>query len=74
MKDLKVEIGEVKEDKKDEGFVFFKVSMDIVGGKIIFGYEVKMVKEKDGDKEFWKIDWIFDFIFLGMMKDSKVCM
>ena len=37
---------EVKEDKKDEGPVPFKVSMDTVGGKITFGHEAKMVKEK----------------------------
>ena len=33
-----------------------------------------MVKEKDGDKESWKIDWTPDFIFPGMTKDSKVRM
>ncbi|HDR4834428.1 TPA: penicillin-binding protein 3, partial [Bacillus cereus] len=74
VKDLKVETGEVKEDKKDEGPVPFKVSMDTVGGKITFGHEAKMVKEKDGDKESWKIDWTPDFIFPGMTKDSKVRM
>ena len=56
MKNLKVEAGEVKEDKKDEGPIPFKVSMDTVGGKINFGHEAKMVKEKDGDKESWKVD------------------
>ena len=30
--------------------------MDTVGGKINFAHEAKMVKEKDGDKESWKID------------------
>ena len=74
VKDLKVETGKVKEDKKDEGPVPFKVSMDTVGGKITFGHEAKMVKEKDGDKESWKIDWTPDFIFPGMTKDSKVRM
>ena len=48
--------------------------MDTVGGKITFGHEAKMVKEKDGDKESWKIDWTPDFIFPGMTKDSKVRM
>ncbi|KAA0765388.1 penicillin-binding protein 3 [Bacillus sp. SH5-2] len=74
VKNLKVETGEVKEDKKDEGPVPFKVSMDTVGGTITFGHEAKMVKEKDGDKESWKIDWTPDFIFPGMTKDSKVRM
>ena len=46
MKNLKVEAGEVKEDKKDEGPIPFKVSMDTVGGKINFGHEAKMVKRK----------------------------
>ena len=32
------------------------------------------MKEKDGDKESWKIDWTPDFIFPGMTKDSKVRM
>ncbi|MGY0011587.1 penicillin-binding protein 3 [Bacillus anthracis] len=74
VKNLKVEAGEVKEDKKDEGPIPFKVSMDTVGGKINFGHEAKMVKEKDGDKESWKVDWTPDFIFPGMTKDSKVRM
>ncbi len=46
VKDLKVETGEVKEDKKMKALFLLKVSMDTVGGKITFGHEAKMVKEK----------------------------
>ncbi len=46
VKDLKVEAGEVKEDKKDEGPVPFKVSMDTVGGKINFAHEAKNGERK----------------------------
>ena len=48
--------------------------MDTVGGKINFGHEAKMVKEKMEIKESWKVDWTPDFIFPGMTKDSKVRM
>lgn len=41
VKNLKVEAGEVKEDKKDEGPIPFKVSMDTVGGKINFTMKQK---------------------------------
>ncbi|WP_459503612.1 penicillin-binding transpeptidase domain-containing protein [Bacillus sp. C1] len=74
VENLKVETGEVKEDKEDKGPVPFKVSMDTVGGEISFSYEAKLVKEKDGDKESWKIDWTPDYIFPGMTKDSKIRM
>ncbi|HEK9104251.1 TPA: penicillin-binding transpeptidase domain-containing protein, partial [Bacillus pseudomycoides] len=73
-KNLKVETEKIKEDKEDKGLVPFKVSMDTVGGKIAFSHEAKLVKEKDGDKESWKIDWTPDFIFPGMKKDSKIRM
>lgn len=55
---------------KDKEFFFFEVKMDMDVGLVLFIYEVKFVK----DKEFWEIDWILDFIFLGMKKDYKVCM
>ncbi|KFM98663.1 penicillin-binding transpeptidase domain-containing protein [Bacillus clarus] len=74
VKNLKVETGDVKDDKEDKGPVPFKVSMDTVGGNISFAHEAKMVKEKDGDKESWKIDWTPDFIFPSMTKDSKIRM
>ncbi|MBJ8029616.1 penicillin-binding transpeptidase domain-containing protein [Bacillus cereus group sp. N21] len=74
VKNLKIETGKVKEDKEDKGPIPFNVSMDTVGGKISFSHEAKLVKEKDGDKESWKIDWTPDFIFPGMTKDSKVRM
>lgn len=74
VKNLKVEAEKVKEDKKEKGPIPFKVSMDTVGGKISFVQEAKIVKEKDGDKESWKIDWTPEFIFPGMTKDSKIRM
>lgn len=46
MKDLKGRNRGSKKKIKDEGPVPFKVSMDTVGGKITFGHEAKMVKEK----------------------------
>ncbi|WP_242161614.1 penicillin-binding transpeptidase domain-containing protein [Bacillus cereus group sp. BfR-BA-01522] len=74
VKNLKVETGEGNKEQEGKGPVHFKVSMDTVGGNISFSHEAKMVKEKSGDKEVWKIDWTPDFIFPGMTKDSKIRM
>ncbi|HDX9579151.1 TPA: penicillin-binding transpeptidase domain-containing protein [Bacillus pseudomycoides] len=75
VKNLKVAAETKKEDKKDEknnANVPFKVNMDTIGGKISFENEAKLVKEKDGDKEVWKVDWNPSFIFPTMKQDDKV--
>ena len=72
VENLKVEAGEVKE--KDKESIPFKVSMDTVAGNISFSHEAKLVKEQDGDKEAWKVDWTPEFIFPDMTKDSKIRM
>jgi len=75
VKNLKVAAEPKKEDKKDEkdnANVPFKVSMDTIGGKISFENEAKLVKEKDGDKDVWKVDWNPSFIFPTMKQDDKV--
>ncbi|MCM3736672.1 penicillin-binding transpeptidase domain-containing protein [Bacillus cytotoxicus] len=75
VKNLKVVAEPKKEDKKDEksnANVPFKVNMDTIGGKISFENEAKLVKEKDGDKEVWKVDWNPSFIFPTMKQDDKV--
>ncbi len=75
VKNLKVEAVTKKEDKKDEknnANVPFKVSMDTIGGKITFENDAKLVKEKDGDKDVWKVDWNPSFIFPTMKQDDKV--
>ncbi|EOO25735.1 penicillin-binding protein 3 MecA [Bacillus cereus VD133] len=74
VENLKVKREEIKNDKENNGSILFKVSMDTEGGPISFTHEAKLVQEKGGEKESWKIDWTPDFIFPGMEKDYKVRM
>ncbi|MFD3448740.1 penicillin-binding transpeptidase domain-containing protein [Microbacteriaceae bacterium 4G12] len=75
VKNLKVEKVKKKDDKKSEkndATVPYHVSMDTVGGKITFDYQAKLVKEKAGDKEKWKVDWNTTLIFPKLGKDERV--
>nr|WP_306624425.1 penicillin-binding transpeptidase domain-containing protein [Bacillus wiedmannii] len=74
VENLKVEREQINNDKQNGASILFKVSMDTEGGPISFKHEAKLVKEKTGEKESWKIDWNPEFIFPGMKKDYKVRM
>ena len=54
-KRLKGRNREVKEDKKMKALFLLKQAWIQLVVKLL-GHEAKMVKEKDGDKESWKID------------------
>ncbi|EEM10833.1 Penicillin binding protein 3 [Bacillus pseudomycoides] len=72
VENLKIKREKVSKDKKESKVILFTVSMDTAGGEISFSHEATLVKEKDGDKKSWKINWTPDFIFPGMKKNYKV--
>ncbi|PHC39641.1 MecA protein [Bacillus pseudomycoides] len=72
VENLKIKRKKVSKDKKESKVILFTVSMDTAGGEISFSHEATLVKEKDGDKKSWKINWTPDFIFPGMKKNYKV--
>ncbi|WP_257208019.1 penicillin-binding transpeptidase domain-containing protein, partial [Bacillus pseudomycoides] len=72
VENLKIKREKVSKDKTESEVILFTVSMDTAGGEISFSHEATLVKEKDGDKKSWKINWTPDFIFPGMKKNYKV--
>ncbi|WJE50635.1 penicillin-binding transpeptidase domain-containing protein [Bacillus cereus] len=72
VENLKIKREKVSKDKTESKVILFTVSMDTAGGEISFSHEATLVKEKDGDKKSWKINWTPDFIFPGMKKNYKV--
>ena len=51
----------------------FTLNMDTIAGPLsIEDYKAKMVKEEQGDKKAWFIDWDESLIFPGMEKEDKV--
>ncbi|WP_369899850.1 penicillin-binding transpeptidase domain-containing protein [Bacillus manliponensis] len=63
---------EAKEAKGEAAEIPYQVSMDTVAGEVKFKETAKLVKEKDGKEEAWKVEWDPSFIFPDMKKDDKV--
>lgn len=63
----------IKEDLENKENIEFNLRMDTLAGEIsLDNYKVKMIKEKQGDKKGWFIDWDESLIFPGMIKGDKV--
>lgn len=66
----------VPEESKKSDDIRFNLKMDSLAGEIAINdyYRARMVKEKQGDKQQWFVDWNEKLIFPEMKKEDKVIM
>lgn len=63
----------IKDDGDDKENIQFTLKMDTLAGQISLDtYQAKMIKEKNGDKKDWFIEWDESLIFPQMEKEDAV--